>query len=265
MIDKLLIAVTFHYNPSRLIYLERIAKWFSSLAKEVQVVVVTNAESMPLYESIQNIFKVNIKIVTPKYLGHPYLLTWSHLDVFREMYKIDDNISHFMYLEDDIEIKLNNIEYWLRVREDLRYSGFIPSFMRYEIPDFQSIKKSTDVTKQVNFADIPKLIKNEGKYCYVNIPQCYQGMYLLDRELAHEHFFGESSSPDFGVWGIREKAAQGLTFAKVKPGFFSRNLLGFNTFEKVVDEDALIHHTPNNYANDPGSIFGKLSVDQLIV
>jgi hypothetical protein len=64
-----------------------------------------------LYESIQNFFKVNIKIVTPKYLGHPYLLTWSHLDVFRKMYKIDDNISHFMYLEDDVEIKLNNIEY----------------------------------------------------------------------------------------------------------------------------------------------------------
>lgn len=107
MINKLLIAVTFHYNPNRLIYLERISKHFSSLAKEVQVVVVTNVDSMPLHESIQNIFKERIKIVTPKYLGHPYLLTWSHLDVFREMYKTDEDISHFMYLEDDIEIKLN--------------------------------------------------------------------------------------------------------------------------------------------------------------
>jgi hypothetical protein len=52
-------------------------------------------------------------------------------------------------------------------------------------------------------------------------------MYLLDRELAKEHFYGASSNPDSGVWGIREKAAQGLTFTKVPKGFYSRNFLGF--------------------------------------
>jgi hypothetical protein len=206
----------------------------------------------------------NAEIYVPKFIGHPFLLTWGHLDVFRKFFEADEGITHFMYLEDDIEIKPNNIAYWLQGREDLLKVGLIPSFLRYELADQKEGILSTDVTSPVELSAIPTFIANESGNFYINLPEPYQGMYLLDRELAKEHLFGPSSSPDFGPWGIREKAAQGLTFSKIPSGCFSRNFIGYIQSQGCIDPNALIHHTPNNYANNPLSKFGKIHIKNLI-
>lgn len=86
----------------------------------------------------------------------------------------------------------------------------------------------------------------------------------MDRVLIEEHSFGLSSNPDFGIWNIREKAAQGLTFANVPEGYFSRNLVGYDNSIKQIDSNALIHHTPNNYASNPDTKLGDLAVSELI-
>ena len=70
-------------------------------------------------------------------------------------------------------------------------------------------------------------------------------MYLLDKEKAMELLFTEASSPDTGIWGIREKAAQGLTFWKVPKGTYSRFVIRV-TENNQVDPDSLVHHLPNN-------------------
>jgi hypothetical protein len=38
-----------------------------------------------------------------------------------------------MYLEDDIQVKARNVNYWLRGRHELANYGLYPSFVRYEI------------------------------------------------------------------------------------------------------------------------------------
>jgi hypothetical protein len=168
-----------------------------------------------------------------------------------------------MYLEDDIEIKEENINYWLEARIALRQHNLIPSFIRYEIKDSVEAPFCTDITQPIEFLKLPK-VKMSDSYFYLNLPQPYQGMYLLDRELAQEHFYGESSSPDFGKWRIRERAAQGLTFLNVPAGFFSRNLVGYHFLDKSIDLRSLIHNVPNNYANNPKTKFAKISVKELI-
>jgi hypothetical protein len=262
--NKLLIAVTFFYNPDRLNYLQRILFYFPYLCRDTKVIIVTNTDDSAHHRLIKKAAAIDIEIVVPTYLGHPYLLTWSHLDCFKKSFQDDPLISHFCYLEDDLELKPENIEYWLKSRKELQKIGLIPSFLRYEVADGESIKRSTDVTSIVEFEKTPRFETKDNKYCFLNLAQPYQGMYLFDRELAQEHFFGPSSSPDFGTWGIREKAAQGLTFANVPSGCFSRNFLGFNMILNQIDPAALIHHTPNNYANNPNSKFGKIPIESLI-
>ena len=265
-IAQLLVAITFHFVEERLKYLETVASEFDGLADSVRVVVITNENDPDCHEKIRRSIPSSclVEIFVPSLMGHPYLLTWSHLDVFRKYYKSCEEISHFLYLEDDILIRKENIDYWLRGRDTLSNLSIIPSFLRYEIPSDSSVKMATDVTKRVQFSWLPK-VKISSTYYYANLPEPYQGMYLLDRVLAGIHFFGPSSNPDFGRWGIREKAAQGITFYRVPDGCFSRNFVGVDVSKKMIDPGALIHHLPNNYANRPDTIFGRIPVAEILV
>jgi hypothetical protein len=257
--------VTFYYVEERLKYLAAISQEFFNLANEIQVFIVTNTEDETHHERIIGSLDVRLqaKILVPQLLGHPYLLTWCHLSIFREQFRQDESITHFMYLEDDMLIRPNNIAYWLQARQDLKPYGLIPSFLRFELKSGETKQYSSDVYKKMPFNQLPK-VRISDHYYYINLPKPYQGMYLMDRELMEEHLSGLSSNPDFGIWNIREKAAQGLTFAKIPEGYFSRNLVGYDNDAQQVDANALIHHTPNNYANNPDTGFGDLAVSDLV-
>jgi hypothetical protein len=266
-IKKLAIAVTFHYVEDRIKYLEKIATQFPLLADEVLVHVFTNENDMDKSINIMNAVKqgrtLAVEIHTPTYLGHPYLLTWCHLYTFRELFNSDESITHFMYVEDDIFITPKNIEYWLRGLVNLKKEGLIPSFLRYEKMDYSTELYSTDAFTRSIFHELPRMEISEN-YCYLNLPEPYQGMYLLDRELMYEHLNGPSSIPEKTPWHIREKAAAGLTFTNVRQGCYSRNFIGYDFANKTIDPNSFIHHLPNNYATNPGTPLGKIKINELI-
>ena len=147
MIKKLLIGVSFHFAHQRLEYLKKVTSQFESLSIHTKAFVVTNTKDKDEKHIIKDNIGDNIDIIVPNVIGHPYLLTWAHLDIFRQFFNKDRDITHFMYLEDDIEIKPNNIEYWLNSRDELRASGFYPSFVRYEYYKNKSEKMITDTSK----------------------------------------------------------------------------------------------------------------------
>ena len=276
MINKLLIGVTFHFDLQRLEYLKKVTCQFENLSIHAKAFVVTNTKDKYEKNIIKDNIGNNIDIIVPNVIGHPYFLTWAHLDIFRQFFNRDRDITHFLYLEDDIEIKPNNIKYWLNSRDELRLTGFYPSFVRYEYHKNQTEKMITDTSKvdlsfnqKLYLNDLPSIKFKDKNYCYIGLPNPYQGMYLLDRELAKEHLFGVTSHPEFKIpWGIREKAAQGLTFSdfpQKASNFKSRNLVKFYLDEAKIDTDSLIHHLPNNHANNPESLGGKVPVDNLII
>lgn len=266
-ISKLAIAVTFHFVPARLGYLQRIVAGFGQLADQVEVYVITNVADRFQQAQIRQCFTVNgiePMILVPALLGHPYLLTWCHRDVFRQRFEQDSTVSHFLYVEDDILVGPHNIQYWLRGREQLRRFGLIPSFLRYEQHNGTGPKLATDIIAPVDRQKLPHLTL-PAQSIYLNMPNPYQGMYLLDRELMAEMIASPNCGPEYGPWGIREKAAQGVTFSNVPPGCFSRNFVGFDVISGQVDPGCLVHHTPNNYADDPQSQFGKIRIDDLLI
>ena len=254
-IPFLLAAVTFHFRRDRVALLAEVAKPLSLIANRFILVVVTNTlnkdDTQYMHETLSAAGAVP-QFMVPTGLGHPYLLTWSHIPLFKKFLSSSEPISHFLYLEDDIVLEPKNIEYWIEGREFLRPHGLIPSFLRVERKDLSAPWVVTDHSRGYRIDDLPFVPQKPG-FRFVNLPKPYQGMYLLDRELMTEYFKGPAYNPDFKVplGGIREAAAQGITFTNVPLGFTSRNLLLCNLDQATVYPDALIHHASNTYAQTP--------------
>ena len=131
---KLLICVTCFFSEDRLQYLKKISDHFAELANEVFVYVITNTRDKSELDLINNALSgkgFDFKIYTPLGLGHFYLLPWSHFEIVSANI-LDQSYTHFMYVEDDILIKRENIEYWINGREILRNLNLYPSFLRVE-------------------------------------------------------------------------------------------------------------------------------------
>ncbi len=263
---RLSICVTFHFALHRLVYLETIASEFAHLGKRVEVCIITNTHAEDERAKIRATLinkGFDFRMMSPTLLGHPFLLTWCHLDIFRDRIASESSITHFMYVEDDICVRPENVVFWMDAREKLRPYHLIPSFIRYEYRSGSPVQYATDVTHRYDPLTLPR-IDHSADYAFFNMPQPYQGLYFLDRELMHEHLSGMSSSPEFSMWNIRETATRGLTFANVPRGCRSRNFIGYRIDEGRIDPDCMLHHTPNNYANMSNTRMGKIPMAEII-
>lgn len=264
---NLCIAIAFHFRDEVLPYISKSSNEFSKLGRQVTVHIMTNTSNVNEKQRIADVLAgkgFSFFIHTPTYLGHPYLLTWSHLGLFREQFSQDHSISHFMYLEDDVLFTQENMIYWIQGRHYLGSSGFIPAFLRYETrPDEGDQRYVLDVMDQADPENSPRISLGET-YSFISLPHFYQGMYLLDREYMNLHLTTESSSPQDARWWIRERAADGINTYQIPKGFFSRNLVGYLPEKRQIDFRCLIHHMANRYTYSPDSRCGKIPVEQIV-
>jgi len=257
LLPHLAVCLTFFYRPERLASLATVISNYIDIARKTDIYIVTNiTDTKPISEVLPRLpDQMSIKFVTPSGIGHPYLLTWTHREIFKKVLTSSD-VSHFIYSEDDLLFSRSNVMYWLRYRDPLQKHGFIPSFFRVELhPERGWV--SLDCAPPLRLFRQPKLTLKDGKQFFC-MPNPYQGMYFLDRQLMEEFAYSPAMSPDFGEWKIREKAAQGLTFVNIPKGYTSRNLLLVDTHMKTIPQEAWIHHLSNNYVNNSNSEFGTL-------
>jgi hypothetical protein len=262
---KLITAVTFHYVEARLKYLSKALAHHPTLADAVETHVITNTSCPAELERIRDAMPAKTGSFSPNILvsgklWHPYLLTWVHKDVFRAALNGNSGFTHFMYVEDDIEVKRANVDYWVDAREWLRPHGLIPSFFRVERSSRDQRWKSTDTVRPVDPRRQPRIELREDIH-FINMPNPYQGMYLMDTELMREHLSSRPAHWKIGRWRVRERAAQGQTFVNVPAGFSARNVVPFNPKTRMVLPECLVHHLPNNYADDPFAKFGKVDIE----
>lgn len=262
LLPYLSVCVTFFYVPERLPYLAEVISNYIGLANRTDIFIVTNVADGDRLNGISEALphlpdQFSLEFVTPSGIGHPLLLTWAHREIFQNVLK-SNGVTHFLYSEDDLAFTRSNVLYWLRYRDPLRMHGFIPSFFRVELHQKRGWC-STDHAKRVRLYKLKKLVLDDGTH-FICMPNPYQGMYFLDRELMEQFAVSKAMSPDFDVrrWGIREKAAQGLTFVNIPKGYTSRNLVPIDPHTKTIFQECWIHHLPNSYANNQTSFFGKL-------
>lgn len=148
-LKNLAVAVSFFYNIDKLQFLEKALSNLHLFADTVSVYIFTNLRSKISDENIKKCQSKysNIKytILYPKLLWHPYLLTWSHQEIFKHLALRNREITHYLYIEDDIQLNVENIEYYIEGENNLLKHKFIPSFVRYEILD--GVMYSIDIMK----------------------------------------------------------------------------------------------------------------------
>jgi hypothetical protein len=257
LIPSLAVCITFHYDASRISYLNQVIHGYGGIALRTRVYIVTNVSD---YGPIEGALiglpgEISVEFFTPTGLGHPYLLAWSHFAILRDLVASGD-ITHFLYSEDDILLSRFNIAYWLRAREALREHGLLPSFYRVEL-DSAGRWVSTDNCDPVGFSQQAWLFRR-GLGLFMAMPNPHQGMYFLDQPLMHELINSPELSPDNFIGGIREKAAHGLTFIAKPKGFSSRTVVPIDLHGKTVAQEAWVHHLPNSYSRNPTSDHGKI-------
>lgn len=261
LVEHIAIAVTCFDSGNKKIPLAEISQEWASLAKQVRVYVVTNSpENSDIREFVSKNSNLDIVVATPNLVGHPYLLTWIHREIFRRDFE-EGAVSHFLYLEDDICFGRENLEYFLENEEALREFRLFPGFLRYEVDD-AGTQFATDVLRTESVQLLPRVIKN-SRYLFLNLRNPYQGMYLMSRALFAEFVASDSFTPDGGRWDIREQAAAGLTFERVPQDCFSRNFVGYIPGEGF-DSRCMIHHVSNRYAKDKDSRLASIPVSQVI-
>ena len=262
---RLAVCITFHFVAERLGYLGSVLANLPTLAASLDVTIVTNASEAE-QQRVLDLAAANavaVKLFVPTGLGHPYLLPWSHFPVMREKFA-DPSFTHFLYQEDDLLVRNETVHYLLAARESLRAAGLLPAVLRVEQAQPGGEWRASDVVDPVSLRDRPMVRDPVERIGYINLSACYQGLYFLDRACMEEHLTGPSSSPDFGAWPVRERAAQGLTFSHRPPGYKFRYVVPVDLDTEMVDGRCFVHHLPNSYACDPAWAYGKRAVTELI-
>jgi hypothetical protein len=206
---------------------------------------------------------------------HPYYLTWSHKTLLRAGLA-DPDFSHFLYLEDDLRFTGESLQYWREHRGPLAAHGLLPGFVRVEWLD-----GSMYVVDQSGAADCRRLPgapiqRDEGSgepgLRFVSLPNAYQGMYVMDRPLALDHFRRSAARDPWRSralvdWGIRERAAVGPILDDVPAGFgVSRSVVPVQvqaggTCE--LDQRCTLLHLPGNYTRGAHPSFGIVRVGDM--
>lgn len=273
-------------ESQRFFYLNNlIASFFKMPVRDVVIHVHTN--SPPAARDISRIWKsrsvrthVHEKYNRMNYFNNspwqknansPWLLTWEHKESLLNEVSIGSEDDIFICIEDDALFSFDNLVYFLKYKPHLAKLGLIPSFLRTEWSqvnqDFVAIDRWEPLAK-IKLSSVSQIKTRDGQL-FVELPNPYSGIIILDHQLALEYVsskaFNEESSRDLTWWDIGARAAMGLQFVNVPEGFSSRNVVPVTPDLSGIEPFAWVAHQPNLYANkiffpkglSPHSMFDK--------
>jgi len=272
---KLASVIGFFYNEIKLPILFKVCESLTTITDKNQIYILTNSITLSQKERIKKNINEKIEIIIIDEPVHDRLLPWYHLNLMKKLYK-DKEITHFLYLEDDILFNKSNFNYWINSRKILTKLNLIPGFIRVEVNHKDNEFYAVDFTKENFLKNSPK-VKINKNYQFINHKFPYQGMYLYDRELMKEHLEGPSSNPDCGHGAfdtnyidpkminldLMAKANIGLTYINTPNGFFNRMVTLYNLEKKEIDENCQIKHLSNKYTNVK-SAYGNIKLKDAI-
>jgi hypothetical protein len=219
-------------------------------------IIRNNWESLNVFVVVHEEFNsMNVQNNSPwilDSLNNPWLLTWQHKVSLVNAIKKKQKNSIYICMEDDALFTQDNLNYFLRFKEVLKNKGLLPSFLRIE----WSYKNNEYVPidhfqkEKLTINEIPN-VEIEGRI-FVELPNPYSGIIVLDQELAEEYSASPASkeleSRTLTWWDIGARAAMGLQFFNVPHGFNSRNVVLIDIEGKGIDKAAWVAHQPNIYA-----------------
>lgn len=270
-----LVAITAHYSELRLQYLSQVLTSLGTFP-HATVIIYTNTVDETELSNLKHVCSdalahrnedVSWSIRSCPNLLHEYFLTWEHKPAIKDEFVQSGIYSHFIYLEDDEELTFDNFLYFLEYRERLRSKNLLPAFLRVEYHKGLNDFTSTDQLSPVQVSHCPHFAL--GDLIFINLYLPYMGCFILDQELAEEYVnslsFDINQSCQRTGWPIRERAAAGLCWENIPPGFRSRYVVAADKNSGVPPRYIWIRHLPNNYADLIHVEYGKTPMRNLFV
>jgi hypothetical protein len=268
---KISIVICFHFNKKKIINLQKICANINSFKFSKNVSIITNNINKInhnfLKKKLKNKLK-NFNIIKIKNIPEPNLLPWYCLDFMKKSYK-DKSFSHFLYLEDDILINENNINYWIFARKILKKFNFIPAFLRCENNGKRLF--SVDNPKPIKIKNTPRILSTSEKFGFLNLRYPYHASCLMDRDLMKEYTKSKLVGIDYGLshnimktlYPIKELANIIIGYINVPKGYYNRFFLPFINSNKIPNY-CIIKHIDNKYIKIKNEHFGKININHLL-
>ncbi len=252
---------------NRTVYLSRLLQSLSDIrTKSLTVNIITNSRGAEQQiTSMGFSAKLNFHIFS-KYdkMNHlhnspwieddpnsPWNLVWEHKKLISKDFLNGNENSLYLYIENDILFTQHNLEYWLNESALLSESKLSPSFLLVEFDhkDRNWIAINVFGDSKVSIEDFPKI--DVGDFYFVQLPNSYSGLYLLDQSQLEAHLsskaFSKTESRELTWWDLGARATAGNQFVDVPVGFTSRNVIKVDKNSLIPTRECLIHHLPNLY------------------
>lgn len=278
---RLLVAITFHHDPTRLPILLDLVRTLAEFPVEaLDCVVVTNGGDQGEADMVKRLFVMRrlfspwfnagkrFEIKVSEAIDNPLDLPWQAKPLIRDRFlAAQAHYTHFIHLEDDMRFSFMNFAYWHRYRPLLAEHRLIPSFARIEFSAKREEICFMDITSPISVSKTRHIRIDE--HVFLTAPNPYSAVYVFDRMLAEEYVASRSFSRDSSLevrpsWETRERAASGLCWESPPEGFNGRHAIPIDTATAAMSmpPQALLHHLGDRYA-DSESHFGKLPITRI--
>ena len=243
--------ICFYYIEERIKYINRIINETNKYIYTTDIYLHTNNKDL-LISTFDTYTNGIIQIVYHDLTNiDPFKLTWKCRDLLLSQ---KDNYDIFMYIEDDILVPNNALEYWIKYNEKLVNDGYNLGFLRIET--FNNEEYSTDLYGE--YFDTIININNEN-YC-VNNKNPYCAFWIYNKNefnrFVNSHYYNIDNIHGYGV---RESSAIGL---HGKHTYWYKSTVMPISNNKLIDS-CKIYHMPNNYVNT-GSLHGTIKFNEAL-
>ena len=252
--------IAFFYKEERLSYINRMIQETNIYPFDTDIFIHTNK---PIPQSLLHKSKGQTHIIVHDLTGiDPFKLTWLPRTLMKTQL---DAYDVFLYVEDDILIPKDAIEYWL-TNKDLTLSvNCNLGFLRVEIDQLGDLMSADLHTEDCYPRQLTKIAQIHSRPFIVNDVNTYTAFWIYDKS----EFKRFVSSQYYNInsikgHGIREASAIGLHNIR-DPDFkwYTHTLIPLIQPNKV-DERCKVYHIPNTFVNDAGCLFSCLPLANII-
>ena len=270
------VSIAAHYVPARVEFLARVLEGIAGWNRpSVSVTIVTNdlalADDPQLQEALEKVALCGYRAVFDRTHGmeHPFHLTWWHKRHLREWFT-QEATPHdlFMYIEDDIVVTKQNLDYFERYLPFAKKAGRIPGFIRYENGG-KGDAISTDFLGHQIVREEERIHLDGQAFVSPRFP--YWAGFILDRELCAEYLSSPWSDmkqaeqlPEAHNHTCRVHSAWALTYLNVEPGLHSRYVVPVNDRLQPLPCCA-VWHSAQNYSVSKPMAFGTVRLKDVFL
>jgi hypothetical protein len=289
MSKKIWAAITAHNPLARLNPLINVLTEYQKYPHDIRVNIYVNYEAqedVPTLESVLEPFsdlKIQVKVASPEYKN--WYLTWAHkTDLALAI--LNREADYYVYQENDVLIRKDNFDYYVKWKPALSRYGLEPGFGLYEsfegkrIPignyeEWSLTKITPKVWHDFGFL-VPKILVVDYEVdFFIQLGSPYYCGMILDQTDGEAYIRSDSFDPEksyikTGIrnWPIADRSSMGMAFEDLPQGFEHRRCVPVfkNKNKYQILECGLIRHDDDKYSRTLKERHNKLlCVEEMLV